>query len=79
MLYGSETWAVRVDDVNRLIRAEMITVRWMCGTIVRRDPGVVGGGGVPGATLRERLGIRCISINILLPTILSNAGVNILP
>jgi len=32
MLHGSETWPVRKENVVALQRAEMRTVRWMCGT-----------------------------------------------
>jgi hypothetical protein len=32
MLYGSETWAVKVEQVQRMERTEMQMVRWMCGT-----------------------------------------------
>ena len=31
LVYASETWAVRVDDMRRLERAERFMVRWMCG------------------------------------------------
>ena len=31
MLYGSETWAMRVEDQRRMERAEMRMLRWMCG------------------------------------------------
>jgi len=31
MLYGSETWPVRKENVVALQRAEMRMVRWMCG------------------------------------------------
>ena len=57
MLYGTETWPVLQDDVDRLKRAEMRMVRWMCG--VRRCPGQ-GGEGPSNAALRGRLGIECI-------------------
>ena len=30
MVYGSETWETRVDDINRLVRAERSMVRAMC-------------------------------------------------
>ena len=61
MLYGSETWPVKVTDVMRLRRTEMRMVRWMCGAAVRRGPGDGGGDGVSSAALRDRLGIQCIS------------------
>ena len=31
MVYGSETWATKVTDMDGLCRAEMIMVTWMCG------------------------------------------------
>ena len=30
-MYGSETWPVKVEDVQRLERTERMMVRWMCG------------------------------------------------
>ena len=39
MLYGSETWAVKVEDTRRLERTEMKMVRWMCGPSLSRGPG----------------------------------------
>jgi len=30
-VYGSETWPVKVEDVQRLERTERMMVRWMCG------------------------------------------------
>jgi len=35
LIYGSETWAVRVEDVGKLERAERMMVRWMCGVTLR--------------------------------------------
>ena len=32
MLYGSETWAAKVEDTQRLHRNEMAMIRWMDGT-----------------------------------------------
>jgi len=31
MLYGSETWALRAEDMRRMERADMRMIRWMCG------------------------------------------------
>ena len=31
MVYGSETWAMKADDMQRLERTEMMMIRWMCG------------------------------------------------
>ena len=49
MLYGSETWPVKKENVVALQRAEMRMVRWMCG-IKLKDR-------FPSKELRERLGI----------------------
>ena len=35
MLYGSETWPVKVEDTQRLHRNEMSMIRWMCGAKLR--------------------------------------------
>jgi hypothetical protein len=29
-MYGSETWAMKVDDVQRLERTETMMISWMC-------------------------------------------------
>jgi hypothetical protein len=31
MIYGSETWPLKVGDMQRLKRTENMIVRWMCG------------------------------------------------
>ena len=35
MLYGSETWPVKVEDSQRLHRNEMSMIRWMCGVSLK--------------------------------------------
>ena len=35
MTYGSETWNMKVEDMNRLIRAERVMMRRMCGVTLR--------------------------------------------
>src|SRR6267154_797308 len=35
LLYGSETWAMKVDDMQRLQRTENSMVRWMSGVTVK--------------------------------------------
>jgi hypothetical protein len=35
LVYGSETWAMKVADTARLVRTEMVMVRWMCGVTLR--------------------------------------------
>jgi len=37
MVYGCETWAMRVEDMNRLERVEGIMVRSMCGVLLREE------------------------------------------
>jgi len=37
LVYGSDTWAMRVEDMNRLERAERIMVRSMCGVSMREE------------------------------------------
>jgi len=56
VLYGSETWPVRKENVVALQRAEMRMVRWMCG-IKLKDR-------LPSKELRERerLGIDDIAL-----------------
>ena len=54
MLYGSETWLVRKENVVALQRAEMRMVRWMCG-IKLKDR-------FPNNELRERLVIDDIAL-----------------
>ena len=31
LLYGSETWAMKAEDMQRLERTERMVIRWMCG------------------------------------------------
>ena len=35
MVYGSETWPMRVEDQQRLERAERMMIRLMCGVSMR--------------------------------------------
>ena len=34
MLYGSETWPIKVEESQRLHRNEMSMIRWMCGVTI---------------------------------------------
>jgi len=54
MLYGSETWPVRRENVVALQRAEMRMVRWMFG-IKLKDR-------LPSKELREKLGVDDIAL-----------------
>ena len=51
MLYGSETWPMKVEDTHRLVRAERMMVRWMCGVTLKDR--------VSSRELLERLNIVC--------------------
>ena len=31
MLYGSETWATKIEDIRKIQRSEMRMLRWMTG------------------------------------------------
>ena len=35
MVYGSETWLMKVEDRQRLERTEKMMVRWMCGVTLK--------------------------------------------
>src|SRR5207247_1589559 len=35
LVYGSETWPMKVDDMQRLVRTENIMVRWMSGVTLK--------------------------------------------
>ena len=53
MIYGSETWALRVEDTQKLMRAEASMVRRMCGVSIKKH--------LSNEELRGRLGIDCVS------------------
>ena len=35
LIYGSETWPMKVDDMQRLERTERLMVRWMCSVSLK--------------------------------------------
>ena len=35
LVYASETWAMKIEDEQRLERAENAMIRWMCGVTLR--------------------------------------------
>ena len=35
MVYGSETWPMRAEELRRLERAERMMIRWMCGVTLK--------------------------------------------
>jgi hypothetical protein len=49
LVYGSETWAMKTEDVQRLERAERMMMRWMCGVSLREK--------VRSEELLHRLGV----------------------
>ena len=53
LTYGTETWATRVEDMQRLERNENWMVRWMCGVSLKDKKST--------EDLRTRLGIEEIS------------------
>ncbi len=56
MLYGSETWTVREDDVQRLVSTVMRMMRRMCGASLNARHTVTDD------ELRDILGLECISV-----------------
>lgn len=50
LVYGSETWPVKVEDIHRL---ERMMVRWMCGVSLKS--------GCRSDELRKRLGVESVS------------------
>ena len=50
MVYASETWAVRVEEEQRMERNENVMLRWMCEVTLRDK--------VLTVELRRRLGIE---------------------
>ena len=53
MIYGSETWPVKVEDMQRLDRAERMMVRHMCGVTLKARKS--------SEELRQRLGIERVT------------------
>ena len=52
MIYGSETWSMKIEDMQRLERAENMMVRWMCGVTLKNRNA--------SADLRSRLNIESV-------------------
>ena len=53
MVYGSETWPLKVEDIPRISRADKMMIRWMCNVSLKD--------GRSSDELRERLGIPAIT------------------
>ena len=51
-MYVSETWAMKVEDMRRLERAERVMVRWVCGVILKDRK--------TNEELLGQLGIECV-------------------
>ena len=49
MVYGSETWPMKVEDMQRLERTERMMVRWMCGVSLKKT--------ISSVELNRRLGV----------------------
>ena len=56
LVYGSETWAMKAEDLARLKRAERMMVRRMCGVSLNDRK--------RGGELLRRLDIECVEIKI---------------
>ena len=52
LLYGSETWPVLNEDLQRLVTADSGMIRWICGVSLKDH--------VPSADLLKRLGVDSI-------------------
>jgi len=52
LVYGSETWPMKREDEQRVLRTERMMVRWMCGVSLREK--------IPSDELIERLGISSV-------------------
>ena len=53
LIYGSETWPVKVEDMQRLERMERMMVRWMCGVSLKDR--------ISSVELNERLGVEGVA------------------
>lgn len=53
LMYGSETWAMKVEDMQRLERTENMMIRWMCRVTL--------GDRKTSEELRQRLGIVSVT------------------
>ena len=53
MMYGSETWAMKVENTQKLERTEASMMRWMCGVSLNKL--------LSNEALKGRLGIDYVS------------------
>ena len=56
MVYGSETWPMRVEELWRLERADRMMIRWICGVTLKDR--------CKGEELRKRLDIEDVADEI---------------
>jgi len=54
LVYGSETWPMKVEHEAKLERTEMRMIRWMCGVSLRERK--------TNVELRERIGVEPIAV-----------------
>ena len=54
LVYGSETWPVRTEDVQRMERTERMMIRWMCGVSLKNR--------ISSAELYGRLGVEEVTV-----------------
>ena len=53
-MYGSETWPMKVGDMQRLERTERMMVRWMCGVRLKNR--------ISSEELNKRVGIESVAV-----------------
>jgi len=51
--YACETWAVKAQDMARMVRTERMMIRWRCGVSLKNR--------IASVELNCRLGIECIT------------------
>jgi len=54
MVYGSETWPMKVDDLQGLEETEIMMGGWMCGVSLKNR--------VPSAELYSQLGVDGVAV-----------------
>ena len=54
LVYGSETWPLKVEDMQRLERTERMMVRWMCGVSLKNR--------ISSEELNRRLCIESVAV-----------------
>ncbi len=50
---GSETWPIKVEDMQRLVRTEKMMIRWMCGVTLKNR--------ISSAELYSRFDVEVVS------------------